>query len=123
MIETTSPLALGVRARSLNTRNRATDALRRLDAAGEQVSFASVASAASVSRSWLYRDHDLRREIQRLRGQMRSSPTPSSERMSTQSEQRRREALLDEIARLKEENAKLRDEVARTLGQQRALLT
>jgi hypothetical protein len=51
MTETTSPLALAVRARSLNTRNRATDALRRLDAAGEQVSFASVASAASVSRS------------------------------------------------------------------------
>ena len=123
MTETTSPLALAVRARSLDTRNRATDALRRLGAAGEPISFASVASAASVSRSWLYRDHDLRREIEELRGQTRSSATPSSERMSSQSEQRRREVLLDEIARLKEENAKLRDEVARTLGHQRALHT
>jgi hypothetical protein len=33
--------------------------------------------------------------------------------MSARLEQRRREALSDEIARLKEENAKLRDEVAR----------
>ena len=123
MTETTSPLARAVRARSLDTRSRATDALRRLDAAGEPISFASVASAASVSRSWLYRDHNLRGEIERLRTQTRSPATPSSERMSTQSEQRRREALLDEIARLKEENEKLRDEVARTLGHQRVLLT
>ena len=121
MTETTSALALAVRARTLSTRSRATDALRRLDAAGEPISFASVASAASVSRSWLYRDHDLRAEIERLRTQTRSSAAPSSQRMSILSEQRRREALSDEIARLKEENAKLRDEVARTLGRQRAL--
>jgi len=43
--------------------------------------------------------------------------------MSTESEQRRREVLLDEIGRLKEENRRLRDEVARTLGQQRASAT
>ena|SRR5580658_10350299 len=123
MTDTTSPLSLATRARSVDTRSRATDALRRLDAAGQPISFTSVASAASVSRSWLYRDHDLRAEIERLRAQSTSPVAPSSQRTSSQSEQRRREALLDEITRLKEENAKLRDQVARTFGQQRALDT
>jgi Family of unknown function (DUF6262) len=121
MTETTSPLTMAVRARSLDTRIRATDALRRVDAAGAPISFSSVANAAMVSRSWLYRDHDLRGEIKRLRARSTMPAPSSSQRRSARSEQRRREALSDEIARLKEENATLRDEVARTLGRHRAL--
>ena len=100
-----------------------TDALRRLDEAGQPITFTTVANVASVSRSWLYRDPDLRAEIGRLRPRSSLAAPPSAQRMSTESEQRRREVLLDEIGRLKEENRRLRDEVARTLGQQRASAT
>ncbi len=55
------------RHRAEQTRQRAIAALRRLDAAGQPISFDAVARQASVSRSWLYAQQDLRTEIQRLR--------------------------------------------------------
>ncbi|MGH9304087.1 MAG: DUF6262 family protein, partial [Acidimicrobiales bacterium] len=118
-----SPLTLAVRARSLDTRRRAVDALRRLDDAGEPITFTTVANMASVSRSWLYRDPDLRAEIVRLRKPASTPAMPSAQRTTTESERCRREALLDELRRLKEENKRLRDEVARVLGSQRASST
>jgi Family of unknown function (DUF6262) len=121
---TTDSTALVVAAqqRSQNTRRRALDALRRCDAAGETVTFTSIARAASVSRSWLYRQTDLRAEINRLRttGTAATATIPSAQRASTDSLQRRLEATLDEIQRLKAENHQLREEVARRFGQQRA---
>jgi transposase-like protein len=86
--------------RAQDTRRRAVDALRRLDDAGEPVTFSSVAQTAGISRSWLYRQTDLR--------------------ASSDSQHRRREATLDEIQRLKTENHLLRQEIARRFGQQRA---
>jgi Family of unknown function (DUF6262) len=121
---TTDSTALVVAAqqRAQDTRRRAVDALRRCDAAGEAVTFTSVARAASVSRSWLYRQPDLRAEIDRLRttGAAGTATIPSAQRASTDSLRRRLETTLDEIQRLKAENHQLREEVARRLGQQRA---
>ncbi len=45
---------------------------------------------------------------------------PSVERASADSTKRQREALLDQLTILKEENRRLREEVARAYGQQRA---
>jgi Family of unknown function (DUF6262) len=119
---TTDSTALVVAAqqRAQNTRRRAVEALRRCDAAGETVTFTSVARAASVSRSWLYRQPDLRAEIDRLRGTAATATIPSAQRASTDSLRRRLEATLDEIQRLKAENHQLREELARRFGQQRA---
>ena len=120
---TTNSTALVVAAqqRAQDTRHRAVDALRRLDAAGETVTFTGVAQAAGVSRSWLYRQPDLCSEIDRLRtsGRATTAPAPSAQRASD-SLRRRLEANLDEIQRLKAENHQLREQVARRFGQQRA---
>jgi hypothetical protein len=88
-------------------------------AAGDPVTFAAVARAAGISRSWLYRQPDLRNEIRRLRT---STPArvPSAQRPSDDSHRRRLEATLDEIQRLKAENHQLRQRVAERFGQQRA---
>lgn len=77
--------------RAQDTRRRAVDALRRCDAAGETVTFTSVARAASVSRSWLYRQPDLRAEIDRLRttGTATTATIPSAQQASTDSLRRR----------------------------------
>jgi hypothetical protein len=122
MTATSSPLVMAARQRAHDTRHRAVDTIRCLDAAGENVTFIAVARAASVSRSWLYRQADLRAEIDRIRT---SSPAttatvPAAQRASTDSLRRRLEAAIDEITRLKADNHQLRQQVAHHYGQARA---
>ncbi len=116
-------LLAATQRRSQTTRDRAVATLRQLNADGADVTFSAVAHAAKVSRSWLYRQPDLRDEIGRLRTLRtnRSTPgVPSAERASTDSLRRRLEAGHDEIRRLKLENSQLREQVAQRYGQQRA---
>ena len=117
---TRSALAKVTEARVTETRRRAEEAIRELDRQGWPVTFASVAGAASVSRSWLYRETDIRAEIDRLRARRGDGATQSVQRASADSIKRQREALIDELNILKEENRRLREEVARAYGQQRA---
>jgi len=116
----TSALSMITKARVDNTRRKAEAAIRELDEKGWPVTFASVAVAASVSRSWLYREPDIRAEIDRLRARRGDGIMPSAERASADSTKQQREALLGELTILKEENRRLREEVARAYGQQRA---
>jgi hypothetical protein len=111
-------LAVATERRVQDTRLRAIGAIRQLDTAGETITFASVSQRSGVSRSWLYRQPDLRAEIDRLRAA--PAPTvPSAQRTSTDSQHRRLEATLDEIQRLKAENQQLRELLAERLGQRR----
>jgi Family of unknown function (DUF6262) len=101
---------------------RAREALRRLDRAGQPITFSSIAQAASVHRSWLYRQPELRAQIERLRAnQQPHSPrqVPAAQRASTQSHRERTEALRQETTRLRQENQTLRDQLSRALGAQR----
>jgi uncharacterized protein DUF6262 len=105
------------------TRAKAIQALRTLDAAGTPVTFETVASASSVSRSWLYAQPDIRAEIERLRASSRSAVAthvPARQRSSDASLLRRLEAANQRARRLAEENRELRDQLARVLGEQRA---
>ena len=63
-----------------------------------------------MSRSWLYRQPDLRADIDRLRrvATTQAVPIPPAERGSAQSLQQRLNAALDEITRLKTDNHQLR---------------
>ena len=102
---------------------RARAALQHFECCGGEINFRSLADAAGVSRSWLYREPTLRSEIERLR-HSRSGPqtsqAASAQRASYESMQRRLEALLGDVARLREENSRLRDQVARLHGERRA---
>jgi hypothetical protein len=117
-----TPLAAAAARRSAEARERATNVLRRLDAAVTPVTFAAVASTAGVSRSLLYRDPDIRAEIQRLRTatQHTASPVPAAERATDASLRRRLETLLGDNRALRDENRQLRDQIAVLLGNQRA---
>jgi murein DD-endopeptidase MepM/ murein hydrolase activator NlpD len=111
------------RQRSEYTRAKAVQALRSLDAAGEPVTFETVAKQAGVSRSWLYAQPDLRAEIEQLRAVQRRAPTspvPTRQRASDASLRRRLEAANERIQRLTNENRQLRAHLAGALGEQRA---
>jgi small-conductance mechanosensitive channel len=108
--------------RSQLTRAKAIQALRDLDAAGQPVTFHSVATHAGVSRSWLYNQPDLRAEIDRLRATHRrapASPTPAHQRASNASLLRRLETANERLRQLREDNHRLREQIARLLGEQR----
>lgn len=112
------------RRRTAATRKRAVSALRRMDNTGLPISFDALAREASVSRSWLYNQPDLRTEIERLR--TRRSPAtparsiPDRQRASDASLLRRLESATERIRHLEAENKQLRETLALALGEQRA---
>jgi len=94
-----------------------------MDAAGQPITLASLASQARVSRSWLYKQDDLLGEIERLRDRRPPhgrAAVPSRQRASSTSLLQRLEAAADRIRRLESENQQLRDALARALGERRA---
>jgi hypothetical protein len=104
------------------TRAKAIQALRELDHAGTPVTFETVARASGVSRSWLYSQRDIRIEIERLRDATRrapSPPIPTSQRASDDSLRHRLQEAHNRNRRLAEDNARLRRQLARALGDQR----
>jgi hypothetical protein len=124
-----APIVAAARHRHELTRARAVQALRELDRTGTPVTFAAVAAKASVSRSWLYAQPDIRDQIVRLReatSRSPAAPVPAAQRTTDASLLRRLEAAHAERRRLQEENTRLRQEitragrrVARALGEQR----
>ena len=124
--EAPAPLAAAAARRHQLTRARAIQALRELDRAGSPVTFASVAGTAGISRSWLYTQPDIRDQIRQLRGTRSPSPAstvPASQRATDTSLRARLTAALQRNQQLAEENARLRRQLARALGDHRSTWT
>jgi len=99
---------------------RARAAIEALDRDGAAFSFSAVAAAAGVSRGWLYSQPDLREAITRLRGGRQGAPVvPASQRATPESLHQRLDDARETIGRLRAENAMLRDQLARRLGEDR----
>jgi hypothetical protein len=109
------------------TRARAIQALRELDRAGSPVTFAAVAAAAGISRSWLYTQPDISSQIRRLRentdGAGSAGAIPPPQRATEASLRARLAAALDRNRKLADDNARLRRQLARSLGDQRSART
>jgi hypothetical protein len=118
-----APLITAAHQRHELTRAKAIQALRELDHAGTPITFEAVARTAGVSRSWLYSQSDIRREIELLRDTTKrapSPPIPTSQRTSDASLLRRLTEATERNRQLSEENARLRRQLAHALGDQRA---
>jgi hypothetical protein len=119
----TSGLAEAAGRRRQRAVERARRAIRRLERAGEPVSFQSVAREAGVSRQFLYGQGQLRGEIERLRAAHleAADAIPPAQRASEDSLKARNQMLLDENRRLRAEIAGLREELTGAWGELRAL--
>ena len=121
--DNTRHIVAAARHRHEYTRAKAVQALREAEKSGTPVTFDAVATAAGVSRSWLYTQPDLRAEIERLRAASQRAPggpVPIRQRASDASLLRRLEAANTRSRQLAEENRRLRDQLARALGEQRS---
>jgi len=109
--------------RSLSAAKRARRAMRELDKRGEAINFVSVAAAANVSRQFLYTHDELRVEIEQLRDDERQAAVrlPARARASDASVRARLRAALEDNQRLREQNTRLRDELALAHGRVRDL--
>jgi negative regulator of sigma E activity len=109
------------------TRSRAIQALRELDRAGTPVTFAGVARAAGISRSWLYTQPDISGQIRNLRhntdGAGSAGAIPAGQRATDASLRARLTATLDRNKQLADENARLHRQLARALGDQRSAVS
>jgi hypothetical protein len=118
------PLAEAASRRHELTRSKAIQALRELDRAGTPVTFAAVGRAAGVSRSWLYTQPDISIQIRRLRKNTDcaggAGAIPAAQRATDASLRSRLAAALDRNKQLADENARLRRQLARALGEQRS---
>ena len=98
------------RSLAIAAARRAEAALDALERSGARISFPLVAKQASVSRSWLYKQRELRDRIERLR---REHPWPAHapvERASEASKEAIIQALRRRAADEKAAKAKLADE-------------
>lgn len=93
--------------------------IEELARTGANVNVTLVAHSAGVSRSWLYEQPDLLADINRLRERKSAVPIPAMQRATEESTRQRLDAARAELERLRAENAVLREQVARTLGEQR----
>lgn len=113
-------LLKAARKRSEQTHVKATRALRKLDRAGQPVTFEAVAREAGVSRSWLYAQPDFRAEIQQRRSRRLPVPatplTPQRQQASDASLLRRLEAASLRLKHLEKENLELHQSLAEALG-------
>ena len=109
------------------TRAKAIQALRELDRTGTPVTFAAIATAAGISRSWLYTQPDISDRIRRLRGKTdgagSAGAVPAGQRATDASLRARLAAALDRNKQLADDNARLRRQLARALGEQRSSRT
>jgi len=121
------PLSEAAARRHELTRAKAIQALRELDRAGAPVTFAAVASAAGISRSWLYTQPDISDQIRRLRektdGAGSVGAIPAGQRATDASLHTRLTAALTRNQQLTDENTQLRRQLARALGEQRSSRT
>ena len=121
-----TPLAIAAARRHELTRAKAIQALRELDRAGTPVTFAAVAAAARISRSWLYTQPGIRAQIQQLRQATQDAPAPAipaRQRASDSSLRARLTTALQRNRTLTQENARLQHQLARALGDQRSSRT
>ena len=119
-------IVASARRRSGDTRNRAAAALRRLDNAGNPVTFDAVAREARVSRPWLSKQPDPRAEIERLRERQQPAPSPippGRQRASGASLLRRLETATARVRRPEAGNRQPRDALAQAPGENRAAVT
>jgi hypothetical protein len=118
------PLSEAAARRHELTRAKAVQALRELGRSGTPVTFAGVARAAEISRSWLYTQPDISGQIRRLRQQANAAGSavgiPSAQRATDASLRARLATVLDRNKQLADENARLRRQLARALGDQRS---
>ncbi|MEU7473945.1 DUF6262 family protein [Streptomyces sp. NPDC044984] len=119
--DNTAALAEATRRRSERARSDAEKAISAAQRTGGRTSFASIARAAGVSRSWLYTQHDLVTAIRQLQNRQPARERRGWQPASITSLQQRLETALGRIKQLRAENSELTRRLETAYGEIRRL--
>ncbi|OOZ99819.1 transposase [Bacillus cereus] len=100
------------------TREGVDKAISKLSLEGKVINFNTVAKAANVSKSWLYKEQDIRKRIESLRKQQHNhlSTRPTIQK-SSRSEEALIKTLKIRIKELEGENNKLKNQIQKLYGE------
>ncbi|MFF3941470.1 DUF6262 family protein [Streptomyces phaeofaciens] len=119
--DNTAPLAEATRRRSERACSDAEKAISAAQRPGGRTSFAAIAKAAGVSRSWLYTQPDLVTAIRQLQDRQPATERAGPQPASVASIQRRLETALARIKQLRAENSDLARRLETAYGEIRRL--
>ncbi|MGE6846410.1 DUF6262 family protein [Bacillus tropicus] len=100
------------------TREGVDKAISKLSLEGKVINFNTVAKAANVSKSWLYKEQDIRKRIESLRKQQHNQlGTRPVNQKSSRSEEVLIKTLKMRIKELEGENTKLKNQIQKLYGE------
>lgn len=113
MAEMTKNLEVSWSKRKSETRKKALDAIRMLQIEDEPVNFNSVHNRSGVSKNYLYNEPEIRKSIEECREQEKSNSTTRQSKYdkTSQSKDVIIQAKEKRIAKLEDENRKLKHEL------------
>ncbi|PGQ83973.1 transposase [Bacillus anthracis] len=102
--------------KSEKTRSRVEKTISEMALKKERINFNSVAHKANVSKSWLYKQKEIRTRVETLRGMQINELAPRKTSKSPRSEDVLIKTLKSRIKALEEENKLLKDQVQKLYG-------
>lgn len=108
------------REKAIQTKERVERVLSRLALEGKIINFNTVSIEAGVSKSWLYKEPEIRKRINILRNQQENRPSKVSKqknKKSLRSEEVLIKTLKERIKEVEEENSNLKIQVQKLLGE------
>src|SRR5699024_4544625 len=102
--------------KSQKTREKVDNAISKFSIEGKAINFNSIAKEANVSKSWLYKEHDIRQRIESLRERQITSNVVSKPKKISRSEENLIKILKRRVMELEKENKKLQNQIQKLYG-------
>ena len=105
-VRNTTEIVRLAKQKSQKTREKVDKAISKFSIEGKAINFNSIAKEAKVSKSWLYKEQDIRQRIESLRKRQITSIIVSKSEKSSRSEGVLVKTLKTRVKELEEENKK-----------------
>lgn len=115
-VRNTTEIVRLAKQKSKKTREKVDKAISKFSIEGKVINFNSIAKEANVSKSWLYKEHDIRQRIESLRKQQKTENVISKPKKSSRSEEVLIKTLKTRVKELEEENIRLRNQIQKLYG-------
>ncbi|HHC9741293.1 TPA: DUF6262 family protein [Staphylococcus aureus] len=115
-VRNTTEIVRLAKQKSQKTSEKVDKAISKFSIEGKAINFNSIAKEANVSKSWLYKEHDIRQRIESLRERQITSNVVSKPKKSSRSEEILIKTLKRRVMELKKENKKLQNQIQKLYG-------
>ncbi|CAC7153108.1 transposase [Staphylococcus aureus] len=115
-VRNTKEIVRLAKQKSQKTREKVDKAISKLSIEGKTINFNTIAKEANVSKSWLYKEHDIRQRIESLRKRQIASSIVSKPKKSSLSEEVLIKTLKRRVMELEKENKKIQNQIQKLYG-------